>query len=248
MDLLPLSLEGIFLEMYDLYVNVHLDEEMYDPYEDVDLDESQEFTMPVLFSRPSTGRKIPIDIGYPHNVNTSNTGEYERLILDYCNGLLLLRHNRVVNPATQQWAELPPVPEPCMVATDCHGCSYSKYLVFDPTVSPHYEVFLIPEIPYKISTGHICKHPCKDKPVSEMEWPPTPYIMDVFSSRVGGWEERSFFRKGKAVGTVSDCKPATHLNRLAQGAAYWHGALYINCEDDFVLRYTYPHLKHLTHL
>jgi hypothetical protein len=32
-----------------------------------------------------------------------------------------------------------------------------------------------------------------------MEWLPTPYIMDVFSSRTGEWEERSFARNERPL-------------------------------------------------
>jgi hypothetical protein len=118
---------------------------------------------------------------------------------------------------------------------ECCGCSYSKYLVFDPIISPHYEVVLVHEIPDNISIGHIGKHDCNGKSIAAMEWPPTPYIMDVFSSRTGEWEERSFAREGKAIGTVAEC----NAYRSYQGAAYWHGSLYVNCEYGFVLRYAY---------
>ncbi|KAM0857692.1 hypothetical protein ACQ4PT_048299 [Festuca glaucescens] len=121
-DLLTLSLEGIFLELYDPYVTPE--------------NRWQDYPVPVLFSRPSTGCKILTDLGYPDNLN-----ERIHSILDSCNGLLLLRNDRVVNPATGQWAQVPPMA--CSV-TACDGCSYSKYLAFDPAVSLHYEVLLVP--------------------------------------------------------------------------------------------------------
>ena len=146
--------------------------------------------MPVLFSRRSMGRQIPTDIGYYSN---NFFCEQEFLIVDCCNGLLLLRNGRVVNPATRQWVELPPIPG-VRLGRDC------KYLVFDPTVSPHYEVFSVRDIIDYLYTGQFGNHHhCDDNSVSTMEWPPTPYIMDVFSSRTGEWEERPFVREGKSV-------------------------------------------------
>ena len=52
-------------------------------------------------------------------------------VRDHCNGLLLLGHC-VVNPATRQWAPLPPLPPlPQPLLTE-------RYLLFDPTLSLHY--------------------------------------------------------------------------------------------------------------
>ncbi|XBI63252.1 hypothetical protein VPH35_043714 [Triticum aestivum] len=84
-------------------------------------------------------------------------------------------------------------------------------LVFDPMVSQHYEVLSVPDIPWSIPTGHISKHACEGKP----------------------WKERLFVREGKAAGTVADCR--SKERRILCYAAYWHGALYVSCEDDFVL-------------
>jgi hypothetical protein len=68
-----------------------------------------------------------------------------------------------------------------------------------------------------------------------MEWPPTPYMMYVFSSQTGEWKERQFVREGKPAGTVADYQSKEeHMQRYA---AYCHGALYVPCLDDFVLRY-----------
>jgi hypothetical protein len=191
-DLLTLSVEGVFLELYD--------SSMTPGYR------AQEYPIPVLFSRPSTGRKIPADLGYL-DLDDGESG-YISSILDCCNGLLLLRNDRVVNPATRQWAQVPEISAGwrwrCRIA--------SKYLAFDPLVSPHYEVLSIPEI----------------------QWPPTvPYILHVFSSRTGEWEERSVVRQGKAAPTLADGNPSI----LYKSAAYWHGSLYVNCKYDSVLRY-----------
>ncbi|KAF0924713.1 hypothetical protein E2562_014518 [Oryza meyeriana var. granulata] len=44
-----------------------------------------------------------------------------------------------------------------------------------------------------------------------MEWPPSPYKIDVFSSRTGRWEERPFVREGETVTTMNDMKPWNHV-------------------------------------
>jgi hypothetical protein len=116
-----------------------------------------------------------------------------------------------------------------------HCWSERKYLVFDPTVSLHYEVFSVPEVSDYIPPGHVCK----DTLPSTMEWPPTTYVMHVSSSSTGVWEERSFVREGNAVGTVADFKRDSVYKQPFRTAAYWHGALYINCDDSCVLRYFY---------
>jgi hypothetical protein len=120
-----------------------------------------------------------------------------------------------------------------------HCWSESKYLLFDPTVSLHYEVFSVPEVSDYIPLGHVCKGPCEDMLPSTMEWPPTTYVMHVFSSSTGVWEEKSFVREGNAVGIVADFKRDSAYKQPFRTAAYWHGALYINCEDSCVLRYFY---------
>ncbi|CAM0901621.1 unnamed protein product [Alopecurus aequalis] len=153
-----------------------------------------------------------------------------------CNGLLLL-DNHVVNPATRQSARLPAVPRPCTVpdCATCFGDYRDEYLVYDPIVSPHYEVLLIPYIPSKLPLGHIAKHTCSTGSVSAMEWPPSPYIIDVFSSKTKCWKSRSFVREGVAIGTVADLKNDV-WDTNPKHSAYWHGALYVRCEQGFALR------------
>ncbi|XBI16858.1 hypothetical protein VPH35_059040 [Triticum aestivum] len=182
-DLLPLSLDGVFLELRD---------------PDLPL-ERMEHPMPALFSRRTTARRIAASLDYPDTPSVFDCG-----VQDCCNGLLLLLCGHVVNPARLQWVELPAAPPRC-----CDLCMSGHYLVFDPTVSQHYEVL---------------SHACEDKPVSGMEWTPSPYVVDVFSSQTG--------EKGR--GTVTDCR--SKERRILRYAAYWHGALYVSCEDDFVLR------------
>jgi hypothetical protein len=117
LDLLPHSVGGIFINFNDLYLS--------------------EF-----FSRPSTGPPVSGNFNYlPH---TSQ-------VMDHCNGLLLLRGNvcqpttqyYVVNPATQQWVQLPPHPIHHLGMDDVDLRMYdldNLYLAFDPTLSSHIEV------------------------------------------------------------------------------------------------------------
>jgi hypothetical protein len=46
---------------------------------------------------------------------------------------------RVVNPATRRWEDF-----------SWDEAYVSAHLVFDPVVSPHYEVFSIPQVPRKV--------------------------------------------------------------------------------------------------
>ena len=137
-----------------------------------------------FFSRSSTGPTIS-DCLPPRDIFSTFS--------DHCNGLLLL-DDYVVNPATYQWVQLPPFPSP-------HLCTenffHKEYLVFDPAVSPHYEVFLIPFACAR--SGRIKLNPAAE----ELEWPLSPCILHVFSSRTKKWEERSFVREGEAAGTVA---------------------------------------------
>ena len=215
-DLLPLSLDGVFLQLRDTSL----------PFEQM------EHRMPVLFSRRSTQRKIPAVAMLGHPEKSPGEYEWDMGMWGSCNGLILLgRH--VFNPATLERARLPLCRVPARVK-----CTSRGYLVFDPAVSLHYEVVSVPEIPwFHLPMVHIAKHVRKDKPVSAMEWPPTPYIMHVFSSKTGEWKERPFFRQGDAAGTVADCWSMMRYPRNYD--AYWHGALYVICEDNFVLRCVY---------
>ncbi|KQK22119.1 hypothetical protein BRADI_1g65346v3 [Brachypodium distachyon] len=140
-----------------------------------------------------------------------------RPIVDHCNGLLLCHDWRefyVVNPAMRRWEELP--------REDRNG---DAYLVFDPAVSLHYEVFFIPHLPDKPKKLDILQAqdteenhchdateyrlPLKDKqedPHDFMEWPPSLWTLHVFSSSTRQWQKRSFVRQGKAIGTVTNVR------------------------------------------
>ncbi|PUZ38361.1 hypothetical protein GQ55_9G189800 [Panicum hallii var. hallii] len=136
-----------------------------------------------FFARPS------LDYGYRMPNDT---------ILDHCNGLLLLYDDWLYNPATDEVANLPELP-----TTPRAGMEFvseqdvCSFLAFDPTVSSHYEVFLIPSVPCE---EDIVKR-AAGSAVLHSEWPPSPCILSVFSSRTGLWEDRSFSRQGEAAGT-----------------------------------------------
>ncbi|KAL6637574.1 hypothetical protein ACP70R_025146 [Stipagrostis hirtigluma subsp. patula] len=107
--------------------------------------------------------------------------------------------------------------------------------MYDPTVSPHYEVFSIPRFCDNRVLGDLYDN-SKDKLNSVMkqsEWPPSVFTVHVFSSRTGRWEERSFVREGEGSGTVAH-------NRDSLGnqhnAVYWRGALYVHYHNDVVMR------------
>lgn len=173
-----------------------------------------------FFSRPSTGPTICDNLDYL---------PCRDKFRDHCNGLLLL-YNYVVNPVTRQWVQLPPLPSPRMGGTK--KFADNAYLVFDPTLSPHYEVFLIPRphFVYNWFNSNVELDPA----IEELEWPPSPCVLHVFSSRTKEWEERSFVREGEAAGTVSDMRldwSGGHHN-----AVYWRGALYVHCQTNFVMR------------
>ncbi|CAL4935172.1 unnamed protein product [Urochloa decumbens] len=196
-NLLPITLAGIFVQ-------------------------TNEPETPSFFVRPSMAHRIAgdlehyvvMDIGYPI------PGTYdEPEINDCCNGLLLLE-DHVVNPATGKWARLPPydpdLPEEHVQDTDHH-----PFLVFDPMVSPHYEVVAM-------------KYPPRgmDKLPMGQQWPPPVYVARVYSSRTDRWEERPFVREEGATGTVSNVELDSELWRTSTyHGAYWHGALYVSWSD-----------------
>ncbi|GJN38373.1 hypothetical protein PR202_gb27409 [Eleusine coracana subsp. coracana] len=130
-------------------------------------------------------------------------------VLDHCNGLLLCETDTglcVCNPAMQRWTQLPR-----------HTVAWprSAYIAFDPTLSSHYEVFLIRDLeepkpadpvflnaeeqalyatfglewlfsPPETEGASIQYASCR---LME-EWPPLSWTLVVFSSRTGQWEHR----------------------------------------------------------
>ncbi|KAJ1274853.1 hypothetical protein BS78_05G091900 [Paspalum vaginatum] len=152
-------------------------------------------------------------------------------VADHCNGLVLEYDNRVTNPATGQTACLPDhPPPPVVVAADRKYFVVDEYLAFDPTESPqHFQVFSIPAVLPKFNpVDHAYDA------MSLLEWPPSPLVLNVFSSNAGRWEERSFLRQGEAAGTIGD------LDRIRLDPPYhsvcWRGALYVHRQSGFVWR------------
>jgi len=180
-----------------------------------------ELSMSEFFSRPSKGRTVS------GNFNYLPLGSR---IIGHCNGLLLFC-NYVVNPVTRQSAPLPPCTSPNIVI-EHFVCR--EYLVFDPQLSPHYEVFMIPRVRcygmYEMlnSDGEL------DPAMEGLEWPPSPWILNVFSSRTKVWEERSFVREGEAAGNVADRRLDSSC--VQDNSVYWRGVLYVNCQTKFVMR------------
>lgn len=77
-----------------------------------------------------------------------------------------------------------------------------------------------------------------------MEWPPPVYVVQVFSSFTGRWEEKTFARKGDAAGTVADMwlDSPSHMEKSAYGPrrcyiVHLRQFFYIQCRGGFVMRY-----------
>uniref|UniRef100_A0A0E0E865 F-box domain-containing protein n=1 Tax=Oryza meridionalis TaxID=40149 RepID=A0A0E0E865_9ORYZ len=204
-DLLPLSLGGILLNYHDSW-----------------------FTQ--FLSRPTTGAAVSCRLDYmvPPPAERGFDIMPPIYVKDHYNGLLLL-HDCVVNPATRQWELLPLRPTPLTEpAPPGMCCSQDEYLVFDPTLSPNYELLIVPNVPYKLDDDD------EEQECEEYEWPPSTLILPVFSSKTGSWEERTFGREGEAAGMLPTMVGSRRYNDHQCG--YWGGALYICCSDCFVMR------------
>ncbi|KAM3392648.1 hypothetical protein ACQJBY_013677 [Aegilops geniculata] len=215
-DLLPHSVDGIF-------INFHSE------------------GLPEFFARPSTGPTISGSFDYLPP--TDGRSQYRGKIEDHCNGLVLLEdyldNYYVVNPAIRQWDSLPPHPSVSRSKEMDTDFRYQEYLEFDPTVSPHYQVFVIPNPRRKTEPGDFGYDRRLDEldPVMEKsEWPPSVCTLHVFSSRSGRWEERSFIRDGEAAGTIADMRQHSAWYYDKHYAVYCRGALYVHCKTDFIMR------------
>ncbi|CAL5091753.1 unnamed protein product [Urochloa decumbens] len=176
---------------------------------------------PYFFSRPERAApRIDAELRFLPPINW-------RKVLHSSNGLLLVKDRAelyVCNPATRRWAQLPPRPESFSSAT--------AYLVFDPTVSLHYEVIsfskvpLKPKVPIQPDIKRPSYYQCFTEYTAEeitnlplslkakydreakikglAEWPPSSYVAQVFSSRTGQWEERAYVREDDVAVTLSD--------------------------------------------
>ncbi|XP_044446904.1 uncharacterized protein [Triticum aestivum] len=146
------------------------------------------------------------------------------IIDDHCNGLVLIKYvdHYVMNPITLQGVLLPPPPPPSTEMKDFYQ-NGAKYLVFDPTVAPDYEVFLIPHVPGRDTLGLLSL---------ELEWPPSPFILSVYSSTSKHWEQRPFVRKGDAIGSIGHILQSEKEREKHYGV-YLRGALYVHCQNDY---------------
>nr|CAB3495853.1 unnamed protein product [Digitaria exilis] len=170
-----------------------------------------------FFALPATGPSISGHLEFI-------PGFFE--VLDHCNGLLLLTETS---------------DDHAMSATlergSGHGCQMEEAddqiecLVYDPTVSPHYKVFLIPSHPDDQPKSMLDP----DMKRSDSEWPPSSYALQVFSSTTGCWEERSFVLEG---GCSEEGGPITDIK------VYWREALYVLCENGFILRMSMKNAKY----
>ncbi|CAM0875722.1 unnamed protein product [Alopecurus aequalis] len=178
-----------------------------------------------LLSHPSAGPAILTNIDHAISGKLDHLLNPSVYVKDHCNGLLLIG-DTVVNPATRQSSRLPSYPPPCL-----HPWYFfytNNYIVFDPAVSPHYEVLSVPRVRYRHSGLKV------DPAIETSEWPPSPCAMHVFSSRTGQLKEMSFVREGDAAGTIADMR-ADSLPRKRH-AVYWQDALYVLCETNFLMR------------
>ncbi|CAN6292310.1 unnamed protein product [Urochloa humidicola] len=200
-ELLPHSVRGIFL-MYN------------------DLD------YPAFLSHPSLAPEIFGKLDFYRNPDPHQWSWTTASVLSHCNGLLLYKDTRglhVTNPATQRRTLLPPPPPPPLGG---YGWSL-EHLVFDPTESPHYKVFLVPLDPRNEEVNMELRQQAGHE--SSMEWPASTWVLFVFSSCTGQWEERAFVREGEAAGMASDEVLRQGSLLLQSCSAYWRGVLYVQC-------------------
>ncbi|CAL4931156.1 unnamed protein product [Urochloa decumbens] len=224
-DLLPLSVGGIFMEYCALY-------------------------SPEFLSRPSAAA-APISAGLDFMPSV-------RRVLSHCGGLLLCErygHERyyvVANPATRQFARLPPPtpppPQPSsasgVIVEACFDKDAAACLVYDPTASPHYEVFLVPllRVLAEKHEARLRLHPHPEPLRSE--WPPLSCTMRVFSSATRRWREQTFLRVGEAAGTLAAMEPSYWWDMPGRNA-YWRRALYVRCRGDrFITRISLSDAKY----
>ncbi|XP_015689647.2 uncharacterized protein LOC107303717 [Oryza brachyantha] len=197
-----------------------------------------------FFSPPSVARRV--GGGNLDFLDTSDPSHDDLRILDHCNGLLLF-NERVANPATRQWMDIPaPPPSPCCRTT---GLGTSDCLVYDPMVSPHhFEVFSVPLIPDSVFHESKKLDPHGDDAKKFVEessgWPlssSSSCTTHVFSSRKWRWEERSFVRRQQTAGQpIADEETIADLdfwpNQFQRHAIYLKGAIYVHCKNNSLMR------------
>nr|CAB3493761.1 unnamed protein product [Digitaria exilis] len=156
-ELLPLSLDGLLIK------------------------NNWSYTITEFFARPSIpgGRR---DFMAEGEIGSWST------VLDHCNGLLLgCDYDEdddddlelyVLNPATRRRARLPPCPCPPLLVGVADAMEEAR-LAYDPAVSPHFQLFLLP---YFLGLrGYGSGHELVDLAIEQSEWPPATYDLYVFS-------------------------------------------------------------------
>jgi len=127
-----------------------------------------------------------------------------------------------MNPATGEWARLPEPPPPHVPELEWY---YQRRLAFDPAVSPHYEVFLIPELPGRSHTTL--------SPLLKQSEAATPRRL---------WEDGSFVREQGHDGghhpmaTVADVQSHDLFDNDDYCCTFWRGRLYVQCQYGVVMR------------
>ncbi|KAK1601118.1 hypothetical protein QYE76_007966 [Lolium multiflorum] len=73
-----------------------------------------------------------------------------------------------------------------------------------------------------------------------VEWPPSSWTLDVFSSSTKQWQKRTFVREGEALETLASVRldrvEPTSWGPRWRYAVYWGGSLYVHCRGAFVVR------------
>ncbi|KAF8765881.1 hypothetical protein HU200_008069 [Digitaria exilis] len=144
-----------------------------------------------------------------------SSSRYE--VLDHCNGLVLFWKRDVdvmyvCNPTTWRWTHLP---------------LRSGELSWDQKS----RVLLEPKEPSK--KNDVEENDDEDDRRRFMEWPPSPWTWQEFSSATGRWEMKVFVREGDAAGTDGDLLFESviygGIEPRWRYAAYWQGQLYVHC-------------------
>ncbi|CAN6179597.1 unnamed protein product [Urochloa humidicola] len=204
---------------------------------------------PHFLARPTTATPSSPQVDGEFNyIPHKRPGNWHR-VGDHCSGLVLYRDEveyaryygddehhpyerlYVCNPMTRRSTRLP--------LLRIHEMWRRRtFLIFDPTVSQHYEVFLAPLEPAK-DTAITFGLPKDGDAWRLMEWPPFLWTWHVLSSRTGRWQERVFTRESEAAGTFSELMMGS-LGPIPQArwryAVYWQEALYVHCHGEYISR------------
>jgi hypothetical protein len=219
---------------------------------------------PYFFSRPA-GSAIGAEVSFLTRIRW---GE----VVHHCNGLLLVQDWNglyVCNPATLRWEQLPPPPwggiSPMHLAFDPPVSLHYEVFFFAEQVPSEPKIPIQPGIKRKPEFrcySEYTHQKIKDLPSSvrdkynydremhmkgSIEWPPSSYVAQVFSSRTSQWEERTYVQKDDVIVTVSDVwldpwAPYSVGNETMSyrppwcNGVYWRGSFYLHCRGGFIMR------------